>query len=111
MAVSSRTPEGSPNHCPVCGNDVNVEASLPFGDAPCPSCGTLLWFINLPPERLFYKQQDSHTLRYRVLRAVANQLAVPVAELLEDQTFLKGLQVDSLDLVELVMEFEDESAV
>ena len=111
MVVSSRTPEGTPNHCPVCGNAVKVEPSLPFGDAPCPSCGTLLWFSNFAAERLFYKQQDSHKLQYRVLRAVADQLGVPVSELLEDETFLKDLQADSLDLIELVMEFEDESAV
>jgi hypothetical protein len=44
MNISSRTPEGDPNRCPVCGNDLRVEPSRPPGDAPCPSCGTLLWF-------------------------------------------------------------------
>ena len=44
MVVSSRTPEGTPQHCPVCGADVQVEPSRPPGDAPCPSCGHLLWF-------------------------------------------------------------------
>ena len=44
MAPSSRTPEGQPQKCPVCGNPVIVEPSLPPGDAPCPHCGCLLWF-------------------------------------------------------------------
>ncbi len=44
MVISSRTPEGSPNLCPVCGNRLNIEPSLPACDAPCPCCGHLLWF-------------------------------------------------------------------
>lgn len=44
MDVSSRTPEGVPNRCPVCGKAVVVEPSDPARDAPCPHCGHLLWF-------------------------------------------------------------------
>ena len=42
--ISSRTPEGAPNRCPVCGNSFCVEPSTPPGDAPCPHCGSLAWF-------------------------------------------------------------------
>jgi len=45
MNISSRTPEGRPNYCPVCGSDVQIEPSDPAGDAPCPRCGHLLWFV------------------------------------------------------------------
>jgi hypothetical protein len=44
MEPSSRTPEGVPNRCPVCGKRVRLEPSTPPGDAPCPHCGHLLWF-------------------------------------------------------------------
>ena len=44
MTISSRTPEGRPNHCPVCGHELMIEPSIPPGDAPCPTCGHLLWF-------------------------------------------------------------------
>jgi anti-sigma B factor antagonist len=44
MVISSRTPEGTPNHCPVCGAFLRIEPSGPTGDAPCPRCGHLLWF-------------------------------------------------------------------
>ena len=44
MVISSRTPEGSPNQCPVCGSTIRIEPSDPAGDAPCPNCGHLLWF-------------------------------------------------------------------
>jgi anti-sigma B factor antagonist len=44
MVISSRTPEGQPNHCPVCRSDLRIEPSDPTGDALCPRCGHLLWF-------------------------------------------------------------------
>ncbi len=44
MNIATRTPEGNPNHCPVCGAFVIIEPSRPPGDAPCPACGVLLWF-------------------------------------------------------------------
>jgi anti-anti-sigma factor len=44
MVISSRTPEGSANLCPVCGSEIKIEPSNPGGDAPCPNCGHLLWF-------------------------------------------------------------------
>src|SRR5438093_12696465 len=45
--ISSRTPEGDPNCCPVCGKGTSTEPStVPLRDAPCPHCGSLLWFPN-----------------------------------------------------------------
>jgi anti-sigma B factor antagonist len=44
MIISSRTPEGQPNSCPVCGDLLRVEPADPAGDAPCPRCGHRLWF-------------------------------------------------------------------
>jgi len=44
MTISSRTPEGDPNQCLVCGHYVRIEPSPGTRDAPCPRCGHLLWF-------------------------------------------------------------------
>src|SRR5260221_13168626 len=45
MIPASRTPEGTPNRCPICGKSVRIEpSSFPTMDAPCPHCGHLLWF-------------------------------------------------------------------
>ncbi|MGA2254912.1 MAG: hypothetical protein ABSG53_09635 [Thermoguttaceae bacterium] len=55
MEPSTRTPEGEPNHCPVCGKPLQVEPSRPPGDAPCPHCGHLLWFG--PKKRDFYEEE------------------------------------------------------
>ena len=46
MSVSSKTPEGIPNCCPVCGKPVVLEPSDPAGAPPCSHCGHLLWFID-----------------------------------------------------------------
>lgn len=48
MVISSRTPEGDPNQCPICGHHVRIEPSIDTRDAPCPSCGHLLWFAQHP---------------------------------------------------------------
>jgi anti-anti-sigma factor len=45
LVISSRTPEGLPNRCPLCGAVNAIEPSNPPGDAPCPNCGHLLWFF------------------------------------------------------------------
>lgn len=44
MHISSRTPEGTPNYCPVCNQRCWVVPSQRTRDAPCPRCGHLLWF-------------------------------------------------------------------
>src|SRR5262249_32654856 len=49
--TSSRTPEGTPIRCPVCGKQTRLEPTNPPGDAPCPHCGSLLWFTTLGGEQ------------------------------------------------------------
>ncbi|HEV3144488.1 MAG TPA: STAS domain-containing protein [Gemmataceae bacterium] len=42
--ISSRTPEGFPIRCAVCGRrDFIKPSTFPNRDAPCPHCGSLLW--------------------------------------------------------------------
>lgn len=81
MIISSRTPEGHPFRCPVCGEDTDLEPALD-GDACCPACGALLgWFR----ERVDPELQLADRLRYEKL--------------------------DSLEFVELVMQLEAEYGV
>ena len=42
MVVSSRTPEGQPHLCRICGELVATEASDPLDDSTCPKCGSWL---------------------------------------------------------------------
>jgi acyl carrier protein len=82
MTISSRTPEGDPHHCSICGGVVVMEPSEPLGDSVCPRCGSLLM-------------------------RVYEQLGVD-RERNSAQTTFTELGVDSLDTVELVMELEEE---
>lgn len=92
--TSSRTPEGWPSRCPLCGAIVNLEYSDPGGDAPCPKCGCLLL-------------ESSRQLElFRTL--FADQLGVDSGEIDADTSLVDDLGADSLDTVELVMELEEE---
>jgi acyl carrier protein len=87
--ISSRTPEGLPSRCAVCGAETNIEFSVPAEDATCPNCGCLLW----------------HSAR--VLELICEWLGVSPENIRPETTF-RELGFDSLDTVELVMGLEEE---
>ena len=87
--VSSRTPEGRPLRCEICGAIIAVEMASP-GDTLCPRCGSLLWAF------------QSH---------LAKLFGVPATEISLDfleGDFARDLAADSLDLVELLMSIDDQ---
>ncbi|HEY4313016.1 MAG TPA: phosphopantetheine-binding protein [Pirellulales bacterium] len=86
MTISSRTPEGEPNRCPICGKDCTIEPSWPSGDAPCPRCGHLLWWFQEHLSGPLATEREAVTADFRI----------------DD-----GGR-DSLEMVELVMELEEE---
>jgi hypothetical protein len=73
MENSSRTPEGDPTRCPVCGKPTRIEPStVPTVDAPCPHCGSLLWFANNPRPSF----EETHKVVSRLLEEVAQRSAM-----------------------------------
>jgi acyl carrier protein len=106
--ISSRTPEGRPIRCPFCGRQVVIEPSALFGDATCPHCGHLLWFVRLADEVRVYEHEKANELRERLKRLIAEQLGVDEAKITGDVSFINDLGADSLDVAELVMELEEE---
>lgn len=93
MNISSRTPEGLPSRCALCGAEVNLEVSEPAGDAPCPACGHLLWY--------------SADLLAKLRSRLADTLGV-AAKQISAETLWNELGADSLDTVEFIMEAEEE---
>jgi hypothetical protein len=86
--ISSRTPEGAPNRCPVCAKALKIEPSTPPGDAPCPHCGHLLWFPGKDVGPALVVDCDGHLLldEHRVDQLCApilRPLEMPVVELRE----------------------------
>jgi hypothetical protein len=72
MVIASRTPEGDPNRCPVCGNALKLEPSIDTRDGPCPHCGHLLWFTkeasNLRPSHAQTGELVQMVLRIGTMR-------------------------------------------
>lgn len=86
MTISTRTPEGDPHRCAICGGRVFTAASEPLGDSVCPRCGALL-----------IRFHENYT----------DQRGIDRKRVTADTT-LKELGADSLDTVELVMQLEEE---
>ena len=74
MIPSSRTPEGQPNRCPICGHEVRIEPSAPPGDATCPFCGSLLWFNKGPLTQCFSPDGTMLDLEAATKRAAIEEM-------------------------------------
>ena len=96
MTIASRTPEGLPSRCSLCGAETRLEYTQPPGDAPCPNCGYLLWQSSAMLEAL-QRRLPQHTVTF--------------SDGFHANTLLNELGGDSLDTVELVMELEEEFGV
>lgn len=106
--ISSRTPDGRPNRCPVCDCELCIEPSQPAGDAPCPQCGVLLWFFDSREGHRCCEASLVESIRNRLARYVGGVLGVN-SPAIDSRAFLEeSLGDDSLDVAELVMELEDE---
>ncbi len=53
-------------------------------------------------------EESSVSVEDKVVGIVSEQLGVPKEEVARESSFVDDLKADSLDVVELVMEFEDE---
>lgn len=78
MFISSRTPEGQPAHCPLCGSEFKIEPSRPAGDAPCPNCGHLLWLAKGSP-----KSSSRHTKAALKAALIPGSRSIPESHLTE----------------------------
>ena len=94
MTISSRTPEGFPSQCPLCGAECNLEFSDPGEDATCPNCGCLVSY--------------SAQLLEHFRRLFSNALGVAPEHISTETNLQRMLGADSLDVVEMVMELEEE---
>lgn len=106
MTISSRTPEGQPTSCPLCLASVIVEPWVFFGDATCPNCGQLLWFIQTAETAHLFDAEQSQEFKERILAIIASRLGADHDEIANNPALLDG--ADSLSVVELVMELEEE---
>lgn len=73
---------------------------------------TIITAVSLPPEKLtFFHQQvlkNMATVAERVKKIIIDKLGVEESEVTNEASFINDLGADSLDTVELIMEFEKE---
>jgi acyl carrier protein len=87
---------------------VRIESSKPFGDAPCPHCGSLLWFLATPAALRFAPPDRVEDIQELVLGRLAGRLAVSKEALRANPSLPRERGIDSLELVELIVELEEE---
>src|SRR5207249_72895 len=80
----------------------------PMGDAPCPQCGTLLWFFDTANGTACCEFAAIAPLRDRLFAYVAANLGINIDEVVRAYMTREPLGFDSLDIVELAMELEEE---
>ena len=61
--------------------------------------------------RMIMEKKMSNDIELKVKSAVAEQLDINVEEISNDASFMEDLGADSLDLVELVMSFENDFGI
>ena len=89
MSVATSGGRKFGKHCPVCGNETASKPGL-FGDRYCQACGSLADWIFGP---------------------ILNQLRLAERRDLNAEEFLSDFSADSLDLLEMAMEYEDNHGV
>lgn len=83
--ISTRTPEGLPHRCTICGETSYLEPSFPGGDTVCPACGGLLKSCRDYVSRLF---------------------RVRIEEIKPDTPIRGGIVADSLEFIEFILDLE-----
>ena len=86
-------PVGS-QHCPHCQALLEPADPLPFGVATCPACARQLWYLTLHASRVYFRHSDPELVR-QLLDATPEHQLMP-----------EHLELDSIDIIELLAEFQ-----
>jgi hypothetical protein len=89
MLPSSRTPEGEPNRCVLCGQALRIEPSLDTLDAVCPHCGSLVWFSETAIPAT--EPVEQFKIRDKVLRRAIEKFGWPIPPDVDTAPFLVDL--------------------
>jgi len=103
MEIASRTPEGQPHDCPICGRRAHIETSqFPTKDCTCPHCGHLLWHQETKLQTIVLSRRPSESV------VVNESINVTVASVRDE-----GIQlvIDGTDDVVLTSSTRGTSAV
>ena len=118
LMTRQRLPKGTSNRCPRCRRFFRCKRPASVGSLNCPQCGARLWYRpnsgrllgieTIRPGALFFDAQDMERERERIIEAIAKHSNLS-PEYVRSKIALEDLLgTDSVDIVELVMELEDE---
>ena len=118
LMTRRRMPTGTPNRCPRCRRVFRCKRPDSLGSVNCPQCGAVLWYrpnsgrlLGIETHRpgaLFFDAQEMEQERERII-ATISKLSNLSPDLVRSKITLEQLLgADSLYIVELVMELEDE---
>jgi hypothetical protein len=112
-------PKGTWNRCPKCRTRLHVKGSAEIGRAGCAQCGASLWFRTIAgfwnwlrtchrPGTRLYDGPEVEAWHEQVIDAVVGMTDL-TAEQVRSKIKVEDLVgADSLDIVELVMQLEDD---
>jgi acyl carrier protein len=104
-------PGKPPNQCPACGAldpGGRARALSKYGETPCQHCGKWLWFAKQRNGTWFHELERVALVRRRVHEIVAEHLGVNQEFITDSTSFTVDIGADTLDIVELVMNIEEE---
>src|ERR1700675_3750902 len=81
---------------------------MPSGFAKCPLPAIVFALSDRVVPGIFRQVNAMEDIEQKVIEIVSEQMGVDKGEITRDTHFINDLNADSLDTVELVMEFEDE---
>src|SRR5690242_17459240 len=108
MTIRSGKPEKRPGRCPACEAAVSLEPPQRYGEATCPKCGKRLWFAKQRNGVWFHDAESAAAIRERVRVIVGRNLGIEPSAVTDSTSFMQDIGADTLDIVELVMELEEE---
>ena len=80
--------------CPHCASDISP-APIPFGQSACTACHRKLWYLSIDAVPAYFRYADAAFVRELF------------AATLDKHLQLSAAGFDSIDAVELIVEFED----
>lgn len=101
LSKTPRTLEGVPSQCPLCAAIICLEPAGSLGEATCPYCRGRLWFVQVFPHGLYYPNAEVSPAKRQKIAAVVTKWAATTR-----QGALAVDDLDSMELVELVLEME-----
>ncbi|MEL6896813.1 MAG: phosphopantetheine-binding protein [Planctomycetota bacterium] len=101
----------TPVNCPSCSAVMDVSQEIFFGDAQCHTCNRGICYLNAPNETHVFPLEGNQALREEVIARIAEQLQAPVSEVVDNPHLLDDYGLDSLQILQLLVQLEEEIGV